>query len=105
MNDLNAKAAEMFAAGENVNAVAAALFNKNWAKAKKLHIAWLAKQKRTAPESAASEAAGDGELFAMTVDVPAARLGDLIATFSEDERAFAVQQILQRRMDVQLGVE
>lgn len=40
MSEVNAKAAEMFAAGESVNAVAKKLFKNAWGTAKKEYVAW-----------------------------------------------------------------
>lgn len=125
MSDLNPKAAEMFAAGESVNAVATALFKGAWAKAKQQYETWRAggggevaggseakprkggkrraKRKAAAPqlEQAAVEDEGEdeAEIYDLKVEVPTARLGDLFAAFTRDEQAYAVQAVLQERMN------
>lgn len=113
---LEPKAAEMFAAGATVNAVAEALYKRAWARAKKQHAAWLAatggapvesrpkrggRKKTAAPETEA-EVEEVPESFDMGLIVPTEKLDPLIATFTVQEKAYAVAQVIQSRMDALL---
>lgn len=121
MADVNAKAAEMFAAGKSVNAVATALFKGAWGTAKKLHDAWKAgdinaaavdrrkarggKRAVAAVEEVETEAETDEDgaplpdVWDLTVNVPREKVPVLFASFTPGEQATAVMTIIQARMN------
>jgi hypothetical protein len=120
MSDLKMRAAEMFAAGKSVNAVATALFKRDWARAKKLHVAWLAEQGGGAEPAAAPKkrrgrpkkedpcrgcAPTDypvPEVWDVTLEVPSAKVDLVFAQFTPQEKASAVAMVLQERFAVLL---
>lgn len=116
MKDVDQKAAEMFAAGESVNAVAKEL-EITWAAAKKLQtggaaqdgVSPAAKPKRGRPRAAEREPEPEPEaapeIWDMTLYVPRATVPALFASFSEGEQATAVMSVLQSRLDATLGGE
>lgn len=112
MKDVDQKAAEMFAAGESVNAVAKEL-EITWAAAKKLQTGGApqdgvppAKPKRGRPRAAEREPEAEPEaapeIWDMTLYVPRATVPALFASFSEAEQATAVMSVLQSRLDATL---
>lgn len=44
------------------------------------------------------------EIYDLKVEVPVGRFGDLFDAFTPDEKAYAVQAVLQQRMDGIVGV-
>lgn len=105
MTENRKKAFEMFAAGESVNRVANALFNKNWAMAKKMraeydaHAGAQPAADGVAGGSGDTDATGAGEVYDLVVKLPAAQIPAAFAAFSEGEQAYAVQSVLQMRME------
>lgn len=115
MSEVNAKAAELFAAGESVNGVARALFKGNWGRAKQQHAAWLEETGGAASESApkrgrrakqaapAEDAEAESpESFDLGTVVQAGKLDRLLGTFTVQEKAHAVAVVIQARMDALL---
>jgi hypothetical protein len=123
MADVNARAAEMFAAGDSINAVAKALFKSDWGKANKLYKAWKGgdinaapvdgRKKRGRPlggaalardeEAVEVEIAELPDVWDMTLNVPREKVPALFSSFTEAEQATAVLTIIQARMDALLG--
>jgi hypothetical protein len=123
MSDVNAAAAEMFAAGKSVNAVATALFKGAWATAKKQYDAWRTeggiapespaakpKQKKHGKRRAAAKELPDGtgeaepEEWNLPLKITGDRLDAMLGTFTAQEKADAVIYVLQQRMDALLEV-
>jgi hypothetical protein len=109
-----ARAAELFAAGESVNGVAKAL-GITWAAAKKLQqdggtspeTAPKRRGGRKKAEAEAVEETADEELpeiWDLQVEVPRRKTALLFAQFDANEQAQAVQFVLQQRMDALLAV-
>jgi hypothetical protein len=116
--EVQEKAFELFAQGKSVNAVASELFNGNWLKAKKAKDAWDATQGRgassvlaTAPvhKSHAIRKAGKPkkeevpEDWDLTITVPTARLDEILQALAPVEKATAIQNVLQARIDAALA--
>lgn len=105
------KAAEMFAAGASVNAVATALCNGNWAKAKKAHDEWaqqvgaaiepVKRGKRTPKPKANGKAkdADPAQAWTLTLELGDERLDAVLDGFTREEKAAAVVHVLQSRLD------
>lgn len=96
-SELEVKAAEMFVAGESVNAVAKALFSVNgWREAKKLFDVWKERGGVMAgpgkPRGGRPKKAVEWELFLRS-----------LGGFTAQEQAHAVGWVLQQRVDAAAG--
>jgi hypothetical protein len=115
MEGLEAKAAELFAAGKSVNAVAKEL-GISWLDAKKLKggeavpAAGGGKRKKRKKKASrrVSKPASQPEqeepaAWDLNVQVEAGRVDDLLATFTIEEKCTAIARVLQLRVDAALG--
>jgi hypothetical protein len=101
----------MFAAGASVNEVAQKVCKNYWAKAKKLHLAWIESQggaiaakapkrkgkQRRAPQ--VEDAVDDGDAWDLSVRVPVGSVDALFCSFTLQEKMDAVCSVLQARVD------
>jgi hypothetical protein len=90
------KAAELYAGGSSINAVA-----------KELGISWYdAKKLKPVKEEAVvggGEDPDEGGNWDITLSTPTARLSDIFAEFSNAEKATAIATVLQARLDAILA--
>lgn len=100
--ELETKARALFAQGMSVNAVAGALFKGHWARAKQVKDAMdggAPAPKKKPPKKDEEEGV---PIFEVRLEVPTARLDDIFAEFTPQEKADAIAGVLQARMDAVL---
>jgi hypothetical protein len=96
-----AKAFALFAEGESTNAVAKALFKKDWARANKLRVEYDARDGGASAETVETLEADEEEPAAwdLTVQLSVEQMDRFIASFTPQEKADAITTALQARLD------
>lgn len=100
-----AKAFELFDQGESTNGVAKQLFKGNWTAAKKLRDEWAAvrgvtvakpKKPKLVPEVPEES---EADAWDVTLQLSTDRMDAIIARFTPQEKADAIRNVLQDRLD------
>ncbi len=91
------KAFELFDQDATTNQVATQLFNKNHSKAKKLREAYDARMEPV-PDAEPPDGEAEPEAWDVTLQVPVARMDEIMARFSAQEKAEAISAVLQARL-------
>lgn len=108
MSDVRVQALEMFRGGQSVNAVAVKLFKNYFAKAKALREELIAAgeleakptkpQKNGKPKKVREAEADAPDCWELTVNVPTERMDAIFARFTLQEKADAIEAVLQARV-------
>ncbi len=87
----------LFRGGESTNQVAAQLFNKNYARAKKLRDEYDAANDIEPIDVRAAIEEPEQPIWDLTVQVSTERMDGIIASFTAQEKATAIAAVLSQR--------
>lgn len=94
-----AKARELFAQGLSVNEVAKQVFKNYWAGAKAVKDAMDGIAPKAGKKASAARVEDETEAFDLTVTVSVSSADAIFASFTDAEKASAIQAALQARVD------